>query len=100
MFISKNPTAIIFYLKHNNAGFRSNGNINLGICAVRFLQVQIMKYRFGIDTCFQQFQNQSSFRPFSTKNRRDLLNEFTLFTLNIDKANDTDRKTNQENDGS
>lgn len=39
MFISKNPTAIIFYLKHNNAGFRSNGNINLGICAVRFLQV-------------------------------------------------------------
>ena len=39
MFITENPTAIILNLKHYNASFRSNRNINLRVISIRFLNI-------------------------------------------------------------
>lgn len=53
MLVTENPTTIIFNLKYNNADPCCYDNIYLCIFTIRFLNIQIMKYCFRIDTSLQ-----------------------------------------------
>ena len=52
MFVTGNPTTVILYVKHYNASFCSNSYIYLRVLTIRFLNVQVVEYGFGVDICF------------------------------------------------
>ena len=49
MFVSENPTAVLFYLKYDNSRLSCHGYIYLCILAVRLLKIQVVKDTFRID---------------------------------------------------
>ena len=53
VFVTENPTTIVLNFKNDNSGFCRNSHIDLRVFAIRFFNIQVMKYCTGVYSSLQ-----------------------------------------------